>query len=113
MRLRGRRGGRARRRGALGADRRGDLGLDAAEMTGQLLLRGGALVLGQGRDIALGGAFQDRTRLAIESGCDVVLHCNGDLGEMMQVAGAVPALAGEAERRAEAALARVCQPWGL
>jgi beta-N-acetylhexosaminidase len=54
---------------------------------------------------ALSGAIAERSRAALAAGCDVVLHCNGDLGEMMQVAGAVPALAREPQKRAEAALA--------
>lgn len=53
---------------------------------------------------ALSGSLAARSRAALGAGCDVVLHCNGDLGEMMQVAGASPVLAGEAEKRAEAAL---------
>jgi beta-N-acetylhexosaminidase len=55
---------------------------------------------------ALSGTLAERSRAALAAGCDVVLHCSGDLGEMMQVAGAVPALAGEAAKRAEAALMR-------
>jgi beta-N-acetylhexosaminidase len=55
---------------------------------------------------ALSGTLAERSRAALAAGCDVVLHCNGDLGEMMQVAGATPALSGEAERRADAALLR-------
>jgi beta-N-acetylhexosaminidase len=42
---------------------------------------------------------------AIAAGCDVVLHCNGELSEMVEVAAEAPALAGDAARRAEAALA--------
>jgi beta-N-acetylhexosaminidase len=53
---------------------------------------------------ALSGSIADRSRAAIAAGCDVVLHCNGDLAEMDAVAGAVPPLAGEAATRAEAAL---------
>ena len=43
---------------------------------------------------------------AFAAGCDVVLHCNGELAEMSAVAAAAPMLAGEAARRAAAALAR-------
>lgn len=59
-------------------------------------------------DIAMGalsGSIGERTRAAIAAGCDVVLHCNGKLAEMQQVAAESPMLAGEAGRRADAALA--------
>jgi len=54
---------------------------------------------------ALSGSLSERTAAAIVAGCDMVLHCNGELAEMRAVATAVPALAGEAARRAAAALA--------
>jgi len=54
---------------------------------------------------ALSGSLSERTRAAIAAGCDVVLHCNGVLSEMVEVAGEAPALAGDAARRAGAALA--------
>ena len=47
----------------------------------------------------------ERSRAALAAGCDVVLHCNGDLREMTAVAGVVPELSGEAAQRADAALA--------
>jgi beta-N-acetylhexosaminidase len=53
---------------------------------------------------ALSGSVGERTRGAIAAGCDVVLHCNGDLSEMAAVAAEAPTLAGEAARRAAAAL---------
>jgi len=53
---------------------------------------------------ALSGTLAERSRAAVAAGCDVVLHCNGDLREMEAVAGAVPELAGQALTRAEAAL---------
>jgi beta-N-acetylhexosaminidase len=54
---------------------------------------------------ALSGSLAERTRAAVAAGCDVVLHCNGVLSEMVKVAAEAPALTGEARRRAEAALA--------
>jgi beta-N-acetylhexosaminidase len=54
---------------------------------------------------ALAGSVGERTRAAIAAGCDMVLHCNGEMSEMLAVAAAVPRLAGEAARRAVAALA--------
>ena len=59
---------------------------------------------------ALSGSLSERTRAAIAAGCDVVLHCNGILSEMAEVAAQTPALAGEAARRAEAALAARKRP---
>lgn len=55
---------------------------------------------------ALSGPLAERSRLALAAGCDVVLHCNGKLAEMTEIAGVVPLLAGEAAVRAEAALSQ-------
>ncbi|MGB7101756.1 MAG: beta-N-acetylhexosaminidase [Xanthobacteraceae bacterium] len=54
---------------------------------------------------ALSGTVGERTRAAIAAGCDVVLHCNGDMPEMRAVAAEAPTLSGDALRRATAALA--------
>ena len=54
---------------------------------------------------ALSGSLSERTRAAISAGCDMVLHCNGKFAEMLAVAAAAPQLAGQALRRATAALA--------
>jgi beta-N-acetylhexosaminidase len=62
---------------------------------------------------ALSGTIAERSRAAIAAGCDVVLHCNGDLAEMRAVAGEAPQLAGDALRRADAALAARCAPDAL
>ncbi len=63
-------------------------------------------------DISMKALSGDLTRLAdaaLSAGCDLVLHCNGDRAEMQAVvAGSIP-LAGEAERRAAAALARIAR----
>jgi len=55
---------------------------------------------------ALSGTIAERSRAAFAAGCDVVLHCNGDLNEMSAVASQAPELKGEAAKRAEAALAQ-------
>lgn len=54
---------------------------------------------------ALSGSVGERTRAAIAAGCDVVLHCNGEMAEMAAVAAEAPLLSGESLRRAAAALA--------
>ena len=59
---------------------------------------------------ALSGSLGERTRAAIAAGCDLVLHCNGELPEMLAVAAETPSLAGEAARRSTAALAARKQP---
>jgi beta-N-acetylhexosaminidase len=56
---------------------------------------------------ALKGSLQERAEAAFGAGCDMGLHCNGRLDEMEAVASATPELAGEAQRRAEAALGRI------
>jgi beta-N-acetylhexosaminidase len=56
---------------------------------------------------ALSGSLTERAEAALKAGCDIVLHCNGDLAEMRAVAEGAGPLKGRAARRAEAALARV------
>ena len=34
---------------------------------------------------ALSGSFEERARESLAAGCDIVLHCNGDMGEMRAV----------------------------
>ena len=48
---------------------------------------------------ALGGPFAGRACGVIEAGCDVALHCGGDLAEMVEVESAVPPLQGLALER--------------
>src|SRR3977135_642895 len=54
---------------------------------------------------ALAGSIAERTRAIFTAGCDVVLHCNGKLDEMREVARETPELSGEALDRAQRALA--------
>lgn len=56
---------------------------------------------------ALSGAPGERARAARRAGCDVVLHCNGDLAEMRAVVDGAGRLTGSAARRAQSALARL------
>ena len=61
---------------------------------------------------ALSGPMEGRVADALAAGCDLVLHCNGEPGEMEAVAAAAPQLAGEAARRADSALAARPEPDG-
>jgi beta-N-acetylhexosaminidase len=54
---------------------------------------------------ALAGSIAERTRAIVSAGCDVVLHCNGKLDEMREVAREAPVLSGTALDRAKRALA--------
>jgi beta-N-acetylhexosaminidase len=54
---------------------------------------------------ALSGSIAERTRAIFSAGCDVVLHCNGKLEEMREVAAETPELSGKALERARFALA--------
>ncbi len=56
---------------------------------------------------ALSGSFAEKARAAIRAGVDVVLHCHGVMAEMVEIAGAVPAMTGNRGRRAAMALARI------
>ncbi|MCK9915271.1 beta-N-acetylhexosaminidase [Microbacteriaceae bacterium K1510] len=59
---------------------------------------------------ALAGSIAERSSASLAAGCDIVLHCNGKLEEMVQVASVAPMLSGDAARRADAALAARSAP---
>ncbi len=59
---------------------------------------------------ALSGSFADRAANAIAAGCDVTLHCNGEISECEPVAEGSGVLSGYSLARAEKGLARCCQP---
>lgn len=86
---------------AIGSVIRGHIGFDGLLMSDDLSMK------------ALGGSFEERTQRSIEAGCDIVLHCNGDMAEMAAIAAAAPQLHGRAaERAAEArSTARREQPF--
>jgi beta-N-acetylhexosaminidase len=56
---------------------------------------------------ALQGGLGDRARMAHRAGCDVTLHCNGVMSEMVAIAAGSRPLRGRAAARAAAALARI------
>jgi beta-N-acetylhexosaminidase len=71
---------------------RGEIGFDGLLMSDDLSMK------------ALSGDFAARTRASLAAGCDVVLHCNGDMAEMRAVAGAATVLSGKARERAARAM---------
>jgi beta-N-acetylhexosaminidase len=71
---------------------RDHIGFDGLLMTDDLSMK------------ALSGGFRERAERAIGAGCDIVLHCNGDLAEARPVAEGAPPLQGAALARAEKAL---------
>lgn len=80
---------------------RANIGFDGLLMTDDLSMK------------ALGGDLSDRASKALDAGCDMILHCNGQMPEMEAVADATPILADTALQRANAALAskRAAQPF--
>jgi beta-N-acetylhexosaminidase len=59
---------------------------------------------------ALAGGIGSRAATSIAAGCDVVLHCNGEMAEMEAAVEAAGTLAGPSQVRAESALARRVPP---
>jgi beta-N-acetylhexosaminidase len=59
---------------------------------------------------ALGGPFAERAAAVIDAGCDIALHCSGELDEMREVASAVPPLDGESAERFARAIAERGEP---
>jgi len=54
---------------------------------------------------ALSGTMGSRAAAAIAAGCDIALHCSGDMDEMQSVAADVPALSADGEARLARAIA--------
>ena len=68
---------------------RGDIGFDGLLMSDDVSME------------ALDGPVGGRAGAALGAGCDVVLHCNGDMGEMIDIAENLKPLTKDAERRAQ------------
>jgi len=62
---------------------------------------------------ALSGSYAEKVTKALKAGCDVALHCNGEMAEMEEVAAAAGPLKGAALRRARAALKYARKPQGF
>lgn len=77
---------------------RGFIGFDGVLMSDDLSMK------------ALTGGIGLRAEQSFAAGCDIALHCNGDLAEMREIAAVAPRLDGEAERRCHAALGRLGAP---
>ena len=54
---------------------------------------------------ALSGSIAERSTAAIAAGCDLVLHCNGEMAEMEAVVAATGRLSDAGQTRANAARA--------
>ena len=77
---------------------RGEIGFNGLLMSDDLSMK------------ALAGSLAEKTAKALVAGCDIVLHCNGVMAEMQEVADAAGPLKGKALRRARAALKTARKP---
>jgi beta-N-acetylhexosaminidase len=77
---------------------RGRIGFDGALLSDDLSMG------------ALGGGLGERAAMALGAGCDIALHCNGDLEEMQQVLDSAGELAGASAERVARALACLRPP---
>jgi beta-N-acetylhexosaminidase len=77
---------------------RGQIGFDGLLMSDDLSMK------------ALNGTLTEKIGRALAAGCDMVLHCNGKLDEMQEVAAAAGHLKGKAAGRARIALRHARKP---
>jgi beta-N-acetylhexosaminidase len=80
---------------------RGEIGFDGLLMSDDVSMN------------ALSGPISVRAKAALFAGCDVVLHCNGKMEEMREVAEEAKPLEGLSLKRAQAALAHLTAPSGF
>lgn len=59
---------------------------------------------------ALSGTFTEKTARLFAAGVDMALHCNGDIGEALEIVSSTPVLQGKALQRADSALAQLRAP---
>ena len=71
---------------------RGAIGFEGLLMTDDLSMQ------------ALEGSLRHRGERALAAGCELLMHCNGKMDEMVEVAHAAPNLSGQARERAGQAL---------
>lgn len=71
---------------------RGHMGFDGVLMSDDINMK------------ALGGDMRERSAATFAAGCDLVLHCNGELDQMQAVADVAPDLEGMSRLRCERAL---------
>jgi len=77
---------------------RGEIGFEGLLMSDDLSMK------------ALDGPLSVRAKAALFAGCDLALHCNGDMGEMRDVASEVKNLEGAALKRSAQALSHLSAP---
>ena len=77
---------------------RGEIGFEGLLMSDDLSMN------------ALAGSLAARAKAALFAGCDIVLHCNGKMDEMKEVAGESRPLEGPPWERAELALSHLAPP---
>ena len=66
---------------------RGEIGFSGVLLSDDLSMR------------ALGGTIGERARRALAAGCDLALHCNGDPGEMEEIAAVAPLVSHDTAER--------------
>jgi beta-N-acetylhexosaminidase len=74
---------------------RGQIGFDGLLMSDDLGMH------------ALKGSFTDRAAGVIAAGCDIALHCSGDMDEMQACAKGVSGIASQSRERLDAAMATI------
>lgn len=77
---------------------RGDIGFGGLLMTDDLSMN------------ALAGDMVQRTRASLQAGMDLILHCNSEMAEMVQIAAQAGVMTPAAQTRADAALNRRISP---